>query len=227
MFEALGAFYVFMGGTPWMAAAFFLNIGSVLWLAMNRKVLGWVFGLLGSITLAVVVFQGAFYADFLLMIYYTITCAYGLYLWKFKPEQENKPERPILRTPKYAWLWMGLVVALLTLVFGYWFTALGSDIAYIDSFTTAISVVAQFALAKKWFGNWGLWVLADVIDIPLYWSKGLAGVSILTMVYLGLCLYALWNWGKDWVKQGDAPNYLNYLFPKRVPEVQDVEAIQA
>lgn len=208
MLGGMYALYVWMGGTVWMAAALVLNICSVLFLAMNKRAIGWWFGLFGSITLAVVVFQGAFYADFLLMLYYVVTCAYGLYLWRFKPAKLDRAERPIMSTPRNAWPVMAVIVVVLTLVFGYGFTLLGSDIAYIDSFTTAISVVAQYALAKKWFGNWGLWIFADVIDIPLYASKGLAGVALLTTVYLGLCLYALVKWSADWRAQGDAPRWL-------------------
>lgn len=220
MLELIGAFYAFMGGSPWMAAAFFLNIGSVLFLAMNKKSIGWWFGLFGSLTLAVVVFQAQFYADFLLMVYYVITAVYGLYLWKFKPELEGAKERPILATPRPAWIWMALVIVVLTVVFGTLFAWLGSPVAYLDSFTTAISVVAQYALAKKWFGNWGLWVLADVIDIPLYWTKGLQGVAVLTMFYLALCIYGLWKWLHDWQEQGDMPawgTFINSLQRTKVP----------
>ena len=219
------AFYAFMGGTPWMAVAFVTNIGAVALLAANRRLIGWVLGIIGPVTLAVVVLDGGFYADFVLNVYYVITGVYGLHLWTVRTRDDlpgedasgeeplpgSPDERPISATPRAAWPIMAAVVAALTLGFGWWFTRLGSDIAYLDSFTTAISVVAQYALARKWMGTWGLWVLADVIDIPLYWSKGLGGVALLTAVYLVLCLYGIRTWAVDWTEQGDAPRSVRLL----------------
>ena len=63
-----------------------------------------------------------------------------------------------------------------------------------DAITTALSLVAQFMLSRKWIANWWLWIAADVISIPLYIYKELYLTAGLYFVFLIMCIIGLREW---------------------------------
>ena len=60
--------------------------------------------------------------------------------------------------------------------------------------TTAISLAAQYLLTRKYIENWYCWILADLIYIPLYVSKGLFLTAGLYALFLLMCLAGLKEW---------------------------------
>ena len=63
-----------------------------------------------------------------------------------------------------------------------------------DALTTALSLVAQVMLNRKWIGNWLVWIVADVLYVALYASKGLWLTAVLYAGFIGLCLLGLRTW---------------------------------
>src|SRR5690606_13688553 len=80
-------------------------------------------------------------------------------------------------------------------------TTTPTDVAYIDSFTTVGSLIAQFLLARKIFENWYIWIFVDVIDIGLYLFKGLPMVAGMTVIYMIFCVIGVMKWRKDEKKE--------------------------
>lgn len=48
--------------------------------------------------------------------------------------------------------------------------------------TTALSLLAQVMLNRKWTANWWVWMVADVIYLGLYWYKDL---HLTALLYVG------------------------------------------
>lgn len=191
-------FFAFMGTRVIDLVALFANLGSVGALALNRKWLGWILGLIGSVALLVIYWQNGFVFDVTLMVYYIITSFVGMALWAVVPKSREKKELAITDMPRRHWKWITVFTVLFTAFFGWLvlrlgFTELGNFV-YVDAFTTALSIAAQWMLARKWYQNWHVWILADVVDIWLYATKGLPFVAVLVTVYLFQCVFALWNW---------------------------------
>ena len=63
-----------------------------------------------------------------------------------------------------------------------------------DAFTTILSLAAQYLLNRKTIENWILWIVADVIYIWLYISRGLSLTAVLYFVFLCLCVAGFLNW---------------------------------
>jgi nicotinamide mononucleotide transporter len=51
-------------------------------------------------------------------------------------------------------------------------------------------------LSFKFIENWYLWIIADVIYIPLYFVKELYFTSLLYVVFMSLCVMGLIHWRK-------------------------------
>ena len=58
------------------------------------------------------------------------------------------------------------------------------------------SVVARGHLrtGRKLLESWWIWILADLVYIPLYIYKGLVLTSVLYFVFLLLCIFGLRQW---------------------------------
>lgn len=74
-----------------------------------------------------------------------------------------------------------------------------------DALTTALSLVAQVMLNRKWIGNWVVWIVADALYVALYATKGLWLTAALYAGFIGLCLIGLRSWRRELVRPDVEP----------------------
>ena len=110
-----------------------------------------------------------------------------------------KGPRPWLR-----WLALAVFVVLATLglawLLRHW---TNSTVPVLDSLITALSLAAQFMMARKWIENWGVWILANFLSVGLLIYKGLYLTSGLYAVFQVLCVLGL----AEWLKAGRPANH--------------------
>jgi nicotinamide mononucleotide transporter len=75
-----------------------------------------------------------------------------------------------------------------------------SDVIYLDSITTALSLTAMLLLARRKVENWIYWIIADSIYIPLYIYKELYPTSMQFFIFLILAALGYINWKKQLYK---------------------------
>lgn len=69
------------------------------------------------------------------------------------------------------------------------------DIApFLDALTTSLSLAATYLLNAKRVETWLFWITADLIYIPLYFTKHLDLTGIVYVLFLGLSLAGLRSW---------------------------------
>jgi nicotinamide mononucleotide transporter len=64
-----------------------------------------------------------------------------------------------------------------------------------------LSIIAMILMAKKKIESWFLWIIADCIDIVLYFSKGVALVGIEYVLFLIIAIRGLIQWINDYKNQ--------------------------
>ena len=67
---------------------------------------------------------------------------------------------------------------------------------YVDAAVAGSSVAAQWLQSLRRVEAWVLWIVADLIAVPLYWWKGLVPTTLLYLVFLGLAIAGLLSWRK-------------------------------
>ncbi len=69
-----------------------------------------------------------------------------------------------------------------------------STTVYVDAMITALSLIAQWMMSKKYLQHWILWIIIDLISINLYISKSLYLTSLLYLVFMLLCFKGYYQW---------------------------------
>lgn len=183
------------------------NIGCV-YLAAKNRIATWPIGILGVICYIFLFYQIQLYSDFVEQLYFFASGIYGWYVWRqmAKKGKDKVKETPILKNSrKENAIWLA-VIAAGSLVLGYlmrhinsYFPALftlPASFPYLDAFTTVMSFVAQFIMAKKRVECWYLWILVDIIGIWLYYAKGVKFIALEYVIFLALATKGLIDWRK-------------------------------
>ena len=168
-----------------------------LYLSIKQRVSLWIFGFLCSLLYVVVFFQSKFYADMSLQFYYLGVSVFGWISWKAgKPE--NRKELPVKRTTPLS----GAIILVIALVlyFLYYFILskyTDSPLPKADAFTTALSIVATWMLARKMIEHWWLWIIVDSVSAGLYFYKALYPTAILFVIYTVMAIIGYRQWKKS------------------------------
>ena len=147
-------------------------------------------------------YKAGLYADFGMAIYYCLAAVYGFLAWKyFKPKGDQEgaksKERPVTRYKKshilpsvlaFGLLWVGIWWILVT------FT--DSTVPVADSFTTALSIIALWALAQKYAEQWLLWLVVDLVCCILYIRKGIPFKAAIYGLYTVFAVLGYRKWLK-------------------------------
>jgi nicotinamide mononucleotide transporter len=67
---------------------------------------------------------------------------------------------------------------------------------YLDTFTTGIFFAAMWLMANKKIENWTLWIIGDIVSIPLYLIKGYGFTAIQYTIFLIIAIMAYFAWRK-------------------------------
>lgn len=169
--------------------------------SIRQNILTWPTGLLTSVLYVAVFYKSGFYADMGLQVYYVAISIYGWYFWlKGGKQQKNEPLQVQTTSIK---LWLKLAAAFFLIYAIILFILLNftdSTVPYMDTLTTALSVVATWMLARKLIEHWLIWIVVDLISLGLYVYKSLWPTVILFVVYTIMAFIGYFEWKKD-VKQ--------------------------
>jgi nicotinamide mononucleotide transporter len=140
-------------------------------------------------------FSKGLYADFAINIYYLLIAIYGYVVWTFNFKTKEKKELPISRitvktslilTGAMAVLWVALAQILIN------FT--DSSVPWSDAFTTALSIIAMWMMARKFAEQWLAWLVVDAVCVGLYIYKGIYFYAALYAIYTVIAYVGYRKW---------------------------------
>jgi nicotinamide mononucleotide transporter len=133
------------------------------------------------------------YADALLQCIYTLLLLYGWYQWSRGRQTKIIP----VNINRNTGLQLLFVVFLSTMLLGYFFrTFTDASYPWLDSFLMCASLAAQWMIAKKFIENWIVWIVVDIIYIPLYYIKHLPLTTLLYFIFLLMAINGYTEWKK-------------------------------
>ncbi len=171
-----------------------------LFFSIRQNILLWPMGIISAVLYMVVFYQSKFYADMGLNGYYFIISIYGWILWG---KSESKRGRA-LQVSRVKWklaLILGLISVLAFLMIGVILDRYtDSPIPYWDAFTTAVSFIATWMLARKILEHWILWIVVDAVSMGLYLYRGLYPTLILFAIYTAMAIIGYIEWKKRYTQ---------------------------
>ena len=161
-----------------------------------------------------VYYNAGLYADFGINIYYLGAAIYGWMMWKYgaflrrtilkktAANIENPQQKPpITRMPPQP---PCCLASPLTAVFAATFAGIAwilinftdSNVPLLDSFTTALSIIGMWMLARKYVEQWWAWIGVDAVSAGLYVYKGLDFTAALYALYTIIAIFGYFKWKK-------------------------------
>ena len=179
-----------------------------LWLEFKASIWLWLVSIIMPIVHGYLYWARGLYADFGMEVYYVLAAVYGYAMWRWShsrtvetqnlasPEKEGA-ELPITRFPLRLVLPVVLIgLALWGVIYWILITFTDSSVPICDSFTTALSMVALWALAQKYAEQWLLWLVVDAVCTVLYIYKQIPFTACLYAFYTVMAVLGYRTWLK-------------------------------
>ncbi len=182
----------------WSEVWGFVTGAFCVYLTVKNNVWNFPVGLANNLFFGILFFESRLFNDFSLQIVYFVLGAWGWWFWVRGGARDaaDTPQNQLpiggANTAQIA-ICLGLV-PLLTLLLTLVSLRLGGAAPFWDALTTALSLVAQGLLGRKWIQNWAFWIAADLIYVPLYFSRGLFLTGALYAGFLVLCVWGYRAW---------------------------------
>lgn len=188
-----------------------------LWLEYKASIYLWVANIIMPIIYIFVYYNAGLYADFGISVYYVFAAIYGWLVWRYgsklslrKKDKSLKCDLTITHLPiKY--------VPILTIIFLIAFILIAeilinftdSNVPWLDSFTTALSIIGMWMLAKKHLEQWLIWIGVNIVSAGLYVYKDLYFTAGLYAFYAIIAILGYKKWHQIMLEEKKI-NYENY-----------------
>ncbi len=179
------------------AIVFVTGIASV-WFAKRENILVYPTGLVATVITVYLFYRDDLLGDMMMNFYWSAMSIYGWWNWSRK--QDDKTVVQISRTnskEKSIGIWLFLGTMLVNYgVYKLFDVAIESS-NYIDIFTSGVFFTAMWYMALKKIENWTLWIIANLITIPLYAYRGWGMLSLQYVIFTIIAIQAYFAWKKS------------------------------
>jgi nicotinamide mononucleotide transporter len=191
-----------LAGFALSLAMVYCNIKEIHW--------GWPLAIFSSLLYGVVFWNSQLYGEASLQVMFVLTSLWGWRQWRKLQQRRQVPIDEInleqglthsqaklsISTLQPSELQKAVVVTLFIwpalTYFLHRYT--DSDVAAWDGLVTALSLLAQYLLAKKKIENWWVWLIVNVITVGLMMAKSLWLTSLLYALFAVLSYVGLKAW---------------------------------
>ncbi|WP_283636784.1 nicotinamide riboside transporter PnuC [Aquaticitalea lipolytica] len=183
------------------AIAFVFGILSV-WYAKNENILVYPTGIICTVITVYLLYINQYFGDMMMNFYYSVMSIYGWWNWSRK--KENTYILPISKTNQKEKIiglgFFALTIVITFLVYkGFNYTMQIPN--YIDVVTSGVFFTAMWYMANKKLENWTLWIIGNLITIPLYAYRGLGMLSLQYIIFTILAIQGYLQWRKSLNKE--------------------------
>ncbi len=183
-----------------------------LWLEYRASIYLWIAGIIMPAIYIFVYYEAGLYADFGINVYYLLAAIYGWVAWKRSRKKESLAndgtvvvesdsagiQRIFSKPSPLGWGKGGILIGVTFVIFLFisWvlISFTDSNVPWLDSFTTALSILAMWMLAKKYVEQWWVWMVVDVVSAGLYVYKELYFTAGLYLLYAVIAYFGYHKW---------------------------------
>jgi nicotinamide mononucleotide transporter len=191
------AFSVWGSATTWLEIVAVVIALAMVGCNIREIHWGWPLAIVSSLMYFALFWRSRLYGDAALQIFFAVVALWGWYQWL----RGHRADGSVLRVTRLTRRGLALTVvacALLWPVTGFFLkTFTDTDVPWWDAFPTAVSLVGQFLLGRKFIENWAVWIVVNVVSVGLFAYKGLWLTVGLYVVFIALS----WVGWKEWKRR--------------------------
>ena len=165
-------------------------------LRIRRNILCMPIGIVMVLLSSWIYYQYFLYSDMILHIIYAFLQGYGWYAWLHGGT--NATPLPVrMLTVRMRWIIVGgglLVTALWGSIMARFTNAV---VPFGDAFTTVFALTAEWLIARKFFDNWMLWIIVDVVAAGIYIYQGLFYFAFLYVIFTMMAVWGMIEWRRE------------------------------
>tara|TARA_B100001758_G_C18357810_1_gene583790 strand:+ start:105 stop:743 length:639 start_codon:yes stop_codon:yes gene_type:complete len=182
---------------------FYLEIVAVVfgllsvWFAKKNHIAVYPLGIISTLIFVYLLYKFHLIGDMMINAYYFLMSIYGWYIWTKKKDGIVVCKITYMNAHEKRSAIILFISSLLFVSLIYYAidTSL-SLIPLIDIFTTGLFFVGMWLMANKKIENWILWIIADLISIPLYFYKEMVFTSIQYLIFTIIAVFGYLSWKK-------------------------------
>ena len=177
--------------------AFGFGIISVIY-AKRENILVYPTGITCTLITMYFMFSERLIGHMMVNLFYTLMSIYGWWNWSRKENDVVKVKISkfgFKDLPKASLIFF-FIVFISYFLHDYFNTDLGAY-ASLDIFTSGIFVTAMWLMANKKLENWVLWIIGNVITIPLYFGSDKIILSVQYIIFTILAIQGYLQWKKS------------------------------
>jgi nicotinamide mononucleotide transporter len=176
---------------------FILGVLSV-WYARKQSILVYPTGLISTSLTVYLLFLTNDIGNMIVNIYFSLMSLYGWYNWHYgKTEGESKL---LVSRLNFKQKILGTILGVFTFVLVWFiykvFSIKFDTLTYLDLFTTSVFFTAMWYMALKKVESWVLWVIGNLIVIPLFAYRELLLLSLQYLILTILAITAFIEWNR-------------------------------
>ena len=170
-----------------------------LWQEYRASIYLWITSIIMPAIYLYVYYQAGLYADFGINIYYLVIALYGWLAWRYNFSLRGK--RKDSKELSISHIRQGVIIRLALLFLAAWAIIsyilihyTNSTVPFTDAFTTALSIVGMYMLARKYIEQWWVWLVVDITSCALYIYKELYFTAALYALYAIIAIFGYRKW---------------------------------
>jgi nicotinamide mononucleotide transporter len=173
-------------------------------LTAKKRISNYIIGFVNVIFYAWAAYSWKLYGDFMLNVFYFLPMQFvGWHYW-VKPESKiNKDVVYGKKMTASSLLTMLFSTATAVIFYAMFLDYLDGNTPVLDSMSTVFSIVAMILMAKRYFEQWVLWVIVDVVSTIMWLNVCLneggmmnLGLAIMWMLWTVNAIYGWLKWRK-------------------------------
>lgn len=169
-----------------------------LYLEYRASIWLWPAGIVLPAIYIFIYFDAGIYANLAINIYYLLAAMYGWYYWLYGGKRQINSNNEVLAISfmPERFYFPVILVFIVTFLAIVWLLMYFTDssVPWIDGFTTALSIIGMWMLARKYIEQWWLWVLVNTVSCVLYINKELYSTFLLFAVSAVVSLSGYFKW---------------------------------
>lgn len=167
-----------------------------VYLSTRENIWSWPTAIVNVSLYSLVFYEAKLYADMGLQVVYLMLSVYGWYVWRFGGE--NRTELHVMRARPTLLAAAAIAAIAFAALLGFLLArSTDADLPYLDSATTATSLVAQFMMTRKILENWLIWIAVDVVYVGMFIYKQLYLTAGLYAVFFVLAVFGYRSWKRS------------------------------